>query len=198
MGNLRSVAKAFDRVGANARIVTDARHLLDADRIVLPGVGAFGDAAAHLRDQNLIEPLMTVIADGKPFLGICLGLQLLFNVSHEDGKHTGLGVIDGDVVRFDFAGHSDSDRLKIPHMGWNQVNWCQPCPLLSGIDSGEYFYFVHSYYVRPVDPEVQLGRCAYGIEFTAMIWQRNVYASQFHPEKSQQIGLKILANFARL
>jgi len=198
MGNLRSVSKALEHVGADVRVVTDPKQILAADKVVLPGVGAFADAAAHLRDQGLIEPLLTVIDQGRPFLGICLGLQLLFDVSYEDGEHTGLGVVRGDVVRFDFRDRPDATGLKIPHMGWNQVHWLRDCPLCEGIDSGEYFYFVHSYYVRPTEHDVRLGQCEYGIDFTAMIWRENVYATQFHPEKSQRAGLKILENFTRL
>ncbi|MGB9626629.1 MAG: imidazole glycerol phosphate synthase subunit HisH, partial [Phycisphaerae bacterium] len=135
---------------------------------------------------------------GRPFLGICLGLQLLFDVSYEDGEHKGLGVLAGKVVRFDFRDIPAARGFKIPHMGWNQVRWDRPCPLLEGLTSGEYFYFVHSYYVEPADPAVRLGRCEYGVTFTAMAWRDNVYATQFHPEKSQRAGLTILRNFVAL
>jgi len=198
MGNLRSVQKAFERLGADAAIVTSPEAVLRAEKVVLPGVGAFADAMRHLREQGLVEPLLEVIRRGVPFLGICLGLQLLFDVSYEDGEHTGLGVIPGKVVRFDFSGLPAGERLKVPHMGWNQLFWERPCPLLTGLESGTWFYFVHSYYVVPFDESVICGRCNYGVEFTAMIWRDNVFAMQFHPEKSQSAGLKILANFAAL
>lgn len=198
MGNLRSVQKAFERFEADAHIITNAQEVCQADKIVLPGVGAFADAIAHLRDRGLVEPILHTIEQGKPFLGICLGLQMLFDVSYEDGQYQGLGVIPGKVVRFDFAGRPDAASLKIPHMGWNQVRWERPCPVLSGLTSGEWFYFVHSYYVVPEDPSVICGRCEYGGDFAAMIWKDNIMAMQFHPEKSQRAGLKIVENFARM
>lgn len=198
MGNLRSVQKAFEKVGADARIVRTPDEVRRADKLVLPGVGAFRDAVAHLRDQEFVEPVREFIGSGKPFLGICLGLQLLFDVSHEDGEYAGLGVLPGEVVRFDFAGVPAARGLKIPHMGWNQVRWERPCPLMSGLASGEHFYFVHSYYVAPADSAVSLGLCEYGVVFTAMVWRDNVYATQFHPEKSQRVGLVVLRNFVAL
>lgn len=198
MGNLRSVQKGFERVGAAARIITTGDEIRMAEKVVLPGVGAFRDAIGHLRDQNLVEPLLEAVQAGKPFLGICLGLQLLFDVSYEDGEYQGLGLVPGEVVRFDFTGHPAAAELKVPHMGWNQLTWRRPCPLLKGLSSGEYFYFVHSYYVCPHDPAVICGQADYGGPFTAMIWRDNLFASQFHPEKSQRAGLEILRNFAAL
>jgi glutamine amidotransferase len=198
MGNLRSVQKAFERYRADARIVTTAAGILQADKIVLPGVGAFADAIGHLRDRGLVDSILRSIQEGKPFLGICLGLQMLFDVSYEDGEHRGLGVIPGKVVRFDWTDHPEAAGLKIPHMGWNQLYWQRPCRLLDGLASGEWFYFVHSYYVVPQDPAVICGMCSYGVEFTAMIWKDNIAATQFHPEKSQRAGLKIIENFAAM
>jgi glutamine amidotransferase len=198
MGNLRSVQKGLERVGAQARIVTEPDEILRADKVVLPGVGAFRDAIAHLQERGFVEPLQEVIRAGRPFLGICLGLQLLFDVSYEDGEYAGLGVVPGRVVRFDFSGMPEAAGLKVPHMGWNALEWTAPCPLLRGLESGEYFYFVHSYYVEPSDREVACGRCGYGFDFTAMIWRDNLFATQFHPEKSQRAGLAILQNFADL
>lgn len=198
MGNLRSVQKAFEHVGAEARIVSTVREVTEAEKLVLPGVGAFRDAIAHLRDQGLIEPLREVAASGRPFLGICLGLQLLFDVSYEDGEYHGLGIVPGRVVRFDFRQSGFESELKIPHMGWNQLRWQRQCPLLAGLESGEYAYFVHSYYVEPVDPSVICGITDYGHTFTSMIWTGNLYATQFHPEKSQRAGLRMLRNFAGL
>jgi len=198
MGNLRSVQKAFERFGADARIITTAQEICQADKVVLPGVGAFADAIAHLRERGLVDPILRTIDSGKPFLGICLGLQMLFDVSYEDGQYKGLGVIPGQVVRFDWTNNPQAAHLKIPHMGWNQIFWDRPCPLLAGLSSGEWFYFVHSYYVVPDDPSVLCGRCEYGTKFAAMIWKDNIMAVQFHPEKSQRAGLKIIENFAAM
>lgn len=198
MGNLRSVQKGFERVGASAQIVHSANEIQRAEKVVLPGVGAFRDAIAHIRDQGLETPIREAIESGRPFLGICLGLQLLFDISYEDGEYAGLGLIPGKVVRFDFAGLPGARELKIPHMGWNQLTWSRPCPLMQGLTSGAHFYFVHSYYVEPADPEVTHGRCNYGYDFTATIWRDNIFATQFHPEKSQEAGLTILRNFAAL
>ncbi|MBN1342806.1 MAG: imidazole glycerol phosphate synthase subunit HisH [Phycisphaerae bacterium] len=198
MGNLRSVQKGFERVGADARIVTSADEIERASKVVLPGVGAFADAIEHMRTQGLIEPVRRAIDSGRPFLGICLGLQLLFDVSYEDGEHTGLGSVPGKVVRFDFSSIPAAAGLKVPHMGWNQLRWDEPCPILAGLDPGTYFYFVHSYYVQPIEADVRTARCDYGIEFVAMIWRDNLFATQFHPEKSQKHGLRVLENFSKL
>ena len=198
MGNLRSVQKGFEKVGACARIVSDPDDVRRAEKVVLPGVGAFRDAMSHLRTRGLVEPILDAIGLGKPFLGICLGLQMLFDVSYEDGEHRGLGVLPGRVVRFDFGGDPSLRGLKVPHMGWNQVRWDRPCPLMNGLDSGEHFYFVHSYYVDPAEPAVRFGLCDYGITFTAMVWRDNIYATQFHPEKSQRAGLTMLRNFVAI
>lgn len=198
MGNLRSVQKAFERVGAAAQIVREPEAIARADKVVLPGVGAFRDAIGHLREQGLVEPLIEAVNSGRPFLGICLGLQLLFDTSYEDGEYQGLGIVPGRVVRFDWQGRPGTEGLKIPHMGWNQLQWSEPCPLLAELDPGQYFYFVHSYYVEPAVVEIRQARCEYGHDFTAMIWRDNLFATQFHPEKSQEAGLKLLGNFARL
>lgn len=198
MGNLRSVQKGFERIGAEARIVRDADAMLAADKIVLPGVGAFADAMTHLRQQSLIEPLVAYVASGKPFLGICLGLQLIFDVGYEDGEYPGLGILPGKVVRFDFGDDPAKRELKVPHMGWNVVDFEDDCPLLRGLTSGAHFYFVHSYHGVPKDPGVIAGSCDYGGRFAAVIWRDNLYATQFHPEKSQKQGLRILENYATL
>jgi glutamine amidotransferase len=198
MGNLRSVQKALERINAAVEIVTRPDQIERADKVVLPGVGAFRDAVAHLRQQNLVEPLIAAARSGRPFLGICLGLQLLFDVSYEGGEYAGLGIIPGKVVRFDFSSLPDGRDLKVPHMGWNQLVWDRPCPLMQGLQSPTHFYFVHSYYVAPADASVSFGRCTYGVSFTAMIWRDNLFATQFHPEKSQAAGLTILRNFATL
>ncbi len=193
MGNLRSVQKAFEKVGYAATISSDPEQVARADQVVLPGVGAFGDALAELEHRNLIEPILEAIQSGKPFLGICLGLQLLFDVSFEGGEHRGLGVIPGKVVRFDLPKH-----YKVPHMGWNQARIRRRAPLLSGIPDETYFYFVHSYYVVPDDSEAVSIEVDYGLPFCAMVWRDNLFATQFHPEKSQRYGLQLLENFAGL
>lgn len=198
MGNLRSVQKALERVGADAAIATQPETIANADKLVLPGVGGFSQAMENLRQAGLVEPIREFLQSSRPYLGICLGYQLLFESSSEDGRHAGLGVLGGDVTRFDFASAPGPADLKIPHMGWNQVLWDRPCPLLASLKSGTHFYFVHSYYVRPADDRLVCGRCDYGLEFAAMIWKDNIFATQFHPEKSQQQGLRMLANFAEL
>ena len=193
MGNLRSVQKGFERVGFAAEITSDPARLAAADKVVLPGVGAFGDAMAELRNRGLIEPIRDLIAAGKPFLGICLGLQLLFDVGYEGGEHAGLGVLRGKVVRFDLP-----PGFKVPHMGWNEGRFVRPAPVLEGLPDGTHFYFVHSYYVVPEDPSLVAIETTYGHPFCAMIWRDNLFATQFHPEKSQADGLRLLRNFAKL
>jgi imidazole glycerol-phosphate synthase subunit HisH len=198
MGNLRSVQKGFERAGFPATISGDPEFLARADKIVLPGVGAFGDAMAELRRAALIEPILDAIRQNKPFLGICLGLQLLFEVSHEgvgpDGQPLrGLGVLAGEVVRFELP-----RPYKIPHMGWNQVRVRHRPPILDGLGDGTYFYFVHSYYVAPQDDNVVALETDYGGPFCAMVWRDNLFATQFHPEKSQAGGLRLLEQFGRL
>jgi len=198
MGNLRSVQKALQRVGGDARLVQTPAGLAEADKIVLPGVAAFGDAMAQLRSQRLLEPLAESIRGGIPYLGICLGLQLLFDVSYEDGRHAGLGVLGGKVVRFEFEGKLSGRRLSVPHMGWNQVQVRRACPMLDGIDSGTFLYFAHSYHVVPVEEKVVATTTEYGADFVSAVWRGNVFATQFHPEKSQSAGLRILENFVKL
>jgi imidazole glycerol-phosphate synthase subunit HisH len=193
MGNLRSVQKAFEKLGYEAQITSDAALLAKAEKIVLPGVGAFRDAMAELRLRRLTQPIIEAISAGKPFLGICLGLQLLFDVSYEDGEHEGLGILRGEVVRFDLP-----QALKVPHMGWNQARVVRRAPILEGLDNGVHFYFVHSYYVVPKDPQDVAIEADYGHAFCAMVWRGNLYATQFHPEKSQNHGLRLLRNFAQL
>ncbi len=198
MGNLRSVQKGFERVGHCATVTSDPAEIANASRVVLPGVGAFADAMAGLQRRKLIEPIRDAISAGKPFLGICLGLQLLFDTSYEDGEHQGLGIVPGQVRRFELA-----PEYKVPHMGWNQVrlktspSGSQP-PIFDGIRSDSYFYFVHSYYVVPNEANIVSGEASYGNPFCAMIWRENLFATQFHPEKSQKNGLRLLKNFAEL
>lgn len=203
IANLRSVQKGFERVEADARIVEDPRTLRDASAIVLPGVGAFADGIGKLRDGGFIEPLLRAIEEGKPVLGICLGLHFLFSESEEFGHHAGLNVIKGRVVRFtDVAvsgnGNRLHSRLKIPHMGWNRIRIEQQAPVFKGIPDGAFFYFVHSYYVQPEDESVIAATTEYGLRFTSVLWRDNLFACQFHPEKSQALGLQLLKNFASL
>lgn len=198
MGNLRSVQKGFEKVGFEAVVTSDPKVLLDADRVVLPGVGAFRDCIKNLEEGGFIDPILKVIKDGKPFLGICLGLQLLFTESEEFGLHKGLDVIPGRVVRFPEGMEEAGEQLKVPHMGWNQLSIKKPAPIYEGIDQGTNVYFVHSYYVKPEDDSVVASTTGYGLEFCSSIWKDNVMATQFHPEKSQEKGLAMLRNFARL
>ncbi|MCE5194256.1 MAG: imidazole glycerol phosphate synthase subunit HisH [Nitrospiraceae bacterium] len=189
MGNLRSVEKGFQKVNVDARIVSDAKSIDDADGVVLPGVGAFIDCIKNLTDMNLTDAIIKSISKGKPYLGICLGLQVLFTESEEFGTCKGLNVLKGRVVRF------PKNKLKVPHMGWNTVDIKKNSPIFSGIPEKSYFYFVHSFYVVPDDESVISGTTDYGTSFTSMIWKDNVLATQFHPEKSQELGLKILKGF---
>lgn len=198
MGNLRSVQKAFEKVGFEARVTADPADLRDAERLVLPGVGAFKDCMDNLRAGGFIEPIRRHVESGKPFLGICLGLQLLFSESEEFGRHSGLGIIPGKVVRFPADMHVAGEELKVPHMGWNQIRLQPEVPLFRGVAEGSAVYFVHSYYVIPDDPTVIAAVTDYGIEFCSAIRRENVMAVQFHPEKSQQIGLRILRNFGEM
>jgi glutamine amidotransferase len=195
MANLRSVQKALAEVGCAADVVSTPEQLASADKLVLPGVGAFRDAIATLREQHLDAPILEHIKRGKPLLGICLGLQLLFDMGYEDGEHRGLGVIRGKCVRFDV---DERLGLKVPHMGWNQLTRRSATPLLRDVAEGAGVYFVHSYHVVPEDESVIATTTDYGRPFVSSIWRENVMATQFHPEKSQRVGLQILSNFAAL
>lgn len=193
MGNLRSVQKALERVGQPAIITGDPNRIAEAGKVILPGVGAFRDAIARLHEAGMVEPLVDHVRAGKPFLGICLGLQLLFSKSYEDGEYAGLDLIPGAVLRF-----PDVPGLKVPHMGWNQLHIRRPAPLLRDVPDGSAVYFVHSYYVVPNDTRVIATETDYPTPFTSMIRQDNILATQFHPEKSQRIGLGMLYNFAQI
>lgn len=192
MGNLRSVQKALEKVGAKAHITHDAAEIAGADKIVLPGVGAMPPAMERLANLGLMETIAEAIKKDKPFLGICLGYQLLFETSSEGGDVKGLGVCAGRVERF--------ENLKVPHMGWNQIAFARPdCPLWKGIDTGANVYFCHSYYPVPKDKAMIAATTEYGKKFAAGIWNgKNLFAVQFHPEKSQSVGLTILDNFRKL
>jgi len=195
MGNLRSVQKGFERLGFNARVTAYPGDVERAGKLVLPGVGAFRDCMDNLRSGGFVEPIKRHIEDGRPFLGICLGLQLLFTESEEFGRHQGLGIIPGRVVRFPSEMRQGGEELKVPHMGWNQITVCREAPIFKGVADGSSVYFVHSYYVVPEDEGVVATVTDYGISFCSSIWRDNVMATQFHPEKSQQVGLAILKNF---
>jgi imidazole glycerol-phosphate synthase subunit HisH len=191
VSNLRSVQKAFERFSADVVVTGDPSALDRADAIVFPGQGAFGDAMRHLQAHDLVEPLRNAVAMGKPFFGICLGLQLLFEASEEMGTHRGLGILPGRVERL------RTDQ-KIPHIGWNQIHAARSHPLLDDIPSGAYAYFDHSYVVRPTDGSLILATTDYGEDFACGVARGNVMAVQFHPEKSQAVGLRIVRNFVEL
>ncbi|MBC7242488.1 MAG: imidazole glycerol phosphate synthase subunit HisH [Anaerolineae bacterium] len=188
IGNLRSVQKAFEHVGAPVRLISSPAELEGARAIVLPGVGAFGDGMRNLQEAGFVEPLSRAVEAGVPLLGICLGMQLLFEESEEMGIHRGLGLLRGRVRRF-------AGGLKVPQIGWNQLFWRRPNPLQAGIPDGAYAYFVHSYYVEPADPDDVLAVTEYGISYASIVGRGNLLGVQFHPEKSQAVGLRILRNF---
>jgi len=193
MGNLRSVSKALEHVDGRCQITRDPKVVAKADKLVLPGVGAFKDCMENLRSYGLIEPIREFIASGRPFLGICLGMQLLMDESEEGGKHHGLGIIPGKVLRF-----SSESGLKVPHMGWNQLKLSGQPRLLKGMED-EFVYFVHSYYVAPEQAKkVTAATTAYGLNFTSSLESDNIFATQFHPEKSQKVGLGLLKRFVKL
>ena len=193
MGNLRSVQKALEAVGHEAVVVSDPDQIHRASKVILPGVGAFADAISELRRTGLGEAFCEAVKLGKPCLGVCLGLQLLFDVSEEDGEHEGLKLIPGRVVRFDHE-----PGLKVPHMGWNTLRARKPSPLLEGLEPDPSVYFVHSYYARPGNPDHVIAESDHPRPFAAMVGRENLMATQFHPEKSQRVGLAMYANFARL
>lgn len=188
VGNLRSVEKAFQHVGAQAFVTADPAAVAAAQGVVLPGVGAFGDGMARLRAAGFVPVLERLVACGTPLLGICLGMQFLFEESEEMGRHAGLGFLPGRVLRFP-AG------LKIPHIGWNQVNSVRPSPLLEGVPQGSYAYFVHSYYVQPAEAGDVLATTEYGVPYASVVGRGSLFGLQFHPEKSQDLGLRMLRNF---
>jgi glutamine amidotransferase len=194
-GNLRSVHKSLLKVGAEVRLVQHPEEIGDASGLVLPGVGAFDDCINALRKQQLLEAARDFIKTGKPFLGICVGYQALFERSEEfNSCAAGLGVFAGSVVRF-----QEQPGLKIPQIGWNQIDIVQAdCPLYRGIEPGSYVYFVHSFYPQPADDSIVATRTVYGNNFASSVWRDNVFATQFHPEKSQKVGLQLLKNFVGL
>lgn len=192
-GNILSVQKALDYIGCENAVTSDAATILAADGAILPGVGSFGDAMDHMRAHGLVEAVQTFAASGKPFLGICLGLQVLFDRSEESEGVEGLSVLKGEVKRF-----PGDMGLKIPHIGWNSLTYRADCPLFKGLPQEPYVYFVHSYYLNADSDDVVAATADYGIPFHAAAWRGNVFATQFHPEKSGTVGLRILRNFADL
>ena len=200
MGNLRSVQKSLEFVGAKVIVTHDPDLILNANSVVLPGVGAFKDCMANLKKLKLIDSIRKFIDGGKPFLGICLGLQVLFEESEEYGPVAGLGILPGKVVKFpDGSSETKNGRpIKIPHMGWNKVEIKKKGPLFDKVDAAPYFYFVHSYYVVPEDQNMVATVTNYGVEFVSGIQYKNIYAFQFHPEKSQTMGLSLLERFSNI
>lgn len=195
MGNLRSVKKGFESQGVEVRLTNKPQEVRNAKGLVLPGVGSFGDCIKNLSEEKLIGPITEYIENGKPFLGICLGLQILFESSEESPESKGLGIIKGKVVKFPFERKSG---IKVPQMGWNRVKSDTESGILKGIPQDSWFYFVHSYYVAPEENGIELLKSYYGMEFTAGIVKNNIFAVQFHPEKSAEMGLRILKNFAEV
>ncbi len=199
MGNLRSVQKAFEAVDVPAKVTRDSDTILNADAMVLPGVGAFKDCMHNLEELNLVPQIRKFVESGKPFLGICLGLQLLFEQSSEFGNVPGLGLLPGRVVRFEeYEDKENGGSLKVPHMGWNTLKFHNSCFVLDGIPPESYFYFVHSFHVVPENKDIVASTTHYGIDFVSGVHVDNLFAFQFHPEKSQTLGLAILKNFSKL
>jgi glutamine amidotransferase len=193
MGNLGSVSNAFRFLGTDAKIITRRDEMEDCRAVLLPGVGAFGDCMEHLLEHDFADAIRNWIQAGRPMMGICLGLQALFDSSEEAPGVAGLGIFPGTVKRFNLPG-----ELKVPQIGWNRINEVQSdCPMFDGIDDGSFFYLVHSYYVSPDDESIVSGTTEYGIEYCSCVWEENVFSTQFHPEKSQQAGLRMLRNFER-
>ncbi len=193
-GNVRSVQKALTAAGGDVQLVPNPGTVAQADAVVLPGVGAFDDCINAMQRQELFEAARAFVSTGKPFLGICVGYQALFEKSEEfNSCAAGLGIFEGSVVRF------PDTEVKVPQIGWNEVQFSKPdCPILQGIESGSHFYFVHSYYPQPKDESIVATRTEYGVDFVSAVWRNNVFATQFHPEKSQKVGLQLLTNFVNL
>ena len=193
-GNVRSVQKALTAAGGDVQLVPNPDTVAQADAVVLPGVGAFDDCINAMQRQELFEAARAFVSTGKPFLGICVGYEALFGKSEEfNSCAAGLGIFEGSVVRF------PDTEAKVPQIGWNEVQFTKPdCPILHGIESGSHFYFVHSYYPQPKDESIVATRTEYGVDFASAVWRDNVFATQFHPEKSQKVGLQLLTNFVNL
>lgn len=199
MGNLRSVEKAFEKLGYAARVSSNPGDILTTDKLVLPGVGAFRDCINNLRAGGFVEPLLQHVESGRPLLGICVGMQMLFDESEEFGRHQGLGLVPGRVLRFPSGMEEGGERLKVPHMGWNSIHIQKTAPIFEDTADGSFVYFVHSYYCSADNAADVAATCRYGdVEFCAAIWRDNLMATQFHPEKSQAVGLKIFDKFGKL
>jgi len=190
-GNLFSVSRAVVNAGTRPLVTSNPSYLDDAEAVIVPGVGAAADTMSNLRSSGFVEPIRDYISSGRPFLGVCMGQQALFEVSEEGGEHECLGILSGRVVRF-------SNGLKVPHMGWNQVRIVKQHPIFEGVDDGSNFYFVHSYYPQPADADVVIGETEYGVNFASVIARGNIVATQFHPEKSGEAGLRMYANFLKI
>ena len=190
-GNLHSVSRAVMQAGVRPLITSKPDYVVEAEALIVPGVGAAADTMANLHRHGLVEPIREYIASGRPFLGVCMGQQALFDASEEGGEHECLGVLRGRVVRF-------TNGLKVPHMGWNQVRVTKPHPIFEGIPDNSYFYFVHSYYPQPEDPSIVVGETDYGVTFPSVVARENIAATQFHPEKSGEMGLRMYSNFLRI
>ena len=192
-GNLRSVQKAFEFLGYSAEVTSDKEKILSADKVILPGVGAFGDCMRNLNSYDVTDCIHKVIENKTPFLGICLGLQLLFEKSEESEGATGLSVFEGDIIEI-----PKCEGLKIPHIGWNSIEYNKECPIFKGLPENPFVYFVHSYYMNPKNKSIISAKTEYGAKLPIALWSENTFATQFHPEKSGDIGLTILKNFAEL
>ncbi len=191
MGNLGSVSNACRFLGLDAKIITRKEEMDSCRAVVLPGVGAFGDCMGHLVEHDFVTAIEGWVLEGRPLMGICLGLQVLFDSSEESPGVSGLGIFPGTVKRFDLP-----KELKVPQIGWNRINEVRPdCPMFNGIENGSFFYLVHSYYVCPEDVSIVAGETEYGTDYCSCVWKDNVFATQFHPEKSQAVGLRMLRNF---
>jgi glutamine amidotransferase len=190
-GNLHSVSRAVVNAGTRPLVTSSPSYVGDAEALIVPGVGAAADTMKNLRESGFVEPIREYIASGRPFLGVCMGQQALFDVSEEGGEHECLGILPGRVVRF-------SNGLKVPHIGWNQVRIVRQHPIFEGIADGSYFYFLNSYYPQPADPEIVIGETEYGLTFASVVARDNVVATQFHPEKSGEAGLRMYANFLKI
>jgi glutamine amidotransferase len=190
-GNLHSVSRAVVNAGTRPLVTSNPSYLEDAEAVIVPGVGAAADTMSNLRQRGFVEPIREYIASGRPFLGVCMGQQALFDVSEEGGEHECLGILPGRVVRF-------ANGLKVPHMGWNRVRIVKQHPIFEGVDDDSYFYFVHSYYPQPAEAAIVIGETEYGVTFASVIARDNIVATQFHPEKSGEAGLRMYANFLKI
>ncbi len=194
----QGIQRALDRLDADAAVVQSADGLERASKIVLPPSDSFPRMIRSLRDRGLVGPLLEAAHGSRPLLGISHGMHLLFDVTYEDGQHTGLGLIHGKVIRFDLGKHPAARHFLLPHEGWNRVQWTDDCPLTAGLDSGEYFYFNHARHAEPLDRADATAVCNHGVDFTALVWKGCIFGTQFLPEKSEDAGMKLLANFVRL